>query len=165
MQWETPTWGLAMAGAVLGLTAGPFGLVIGAVCGGALDTLRSGHRRKWASTHPLDEHQLRAVRPLAPHLSDDAHQYKAAMSRPTSEAVALHEHLGVFAKHRRKPKFWAHDKTRETVSQFQRSFNDDRGMRAGVSPLPEEGSFDRRTAAALSLYTKQPVSPDPEADA
>ena len=138
-------------------------MVIGGVLGGALDTLRSGHRRKWASTHPLDEHQLRAVRPLAPHLSDDAHQYKAAVARPTHEASALHELLGMFANHRHKPKFWAHEKTRGTVTQFQQSFNDDRGMRAGVAPLPEDGGFDRRTAAALALYTRHPVSSDPKA--
>lgn len=160
---KAPSWGLAAAGALLGLTAGPAGLTVGAVIGGGLDALRSGHRRRWAAMNPLDEHQLRAVRPLAPHLSDDAHQHKAALSRPTHEATALHELLGLFAAHRHKPKFWSHDKTRGTVAQFQQSFNDDRGVRAGVAPLPEDGRFDQRTAAALSLVTKHPASPDPGA--
>jgi hypothetical protein len=165
LQWKPPAWGLAIAGAIVGLTAGPWGLVIGGVLGGAFDTLRSGHRRKWSLSNPLDEHQLRAVRPLAPHLSDDAHQYKAAVSRPTPEAGALHDLLGMFAGHRHKEKFWTHEKTRDTVARFQQSFNADRGMRAGVPPLQEDGAFDRRTAAALAMYTRHPVSPDPRANA
>ena len=160
---KAPAWGLAMVGAVLGLTAGPFGIVIGSVLGGAGDVLRHGHRRKHVADHPLGEHQLRAVRPLAPHLSDEALQYKAAVSRPTESALALHELLEMFAAGRHKSKFWAHDTTRGRVAQFQRSFNDDPGMRAGVHPLREDGAFDRRTAAALTLHTGVPVSPDPKA--
>jgi hypothetical protein len=113
--------------------------------------------------HPLDEHKLRAVRPLAPHLSDEVLQYKAAISRPTGPAAALYKFLQQHVAHRVKDEFWEHDKTRTHVGFFQRAFNKDRGLRMGVHALPEDGVFDRRTAAALSLYAQRPVSSDPKA--
>ena len=165
VELKAPSWGLTAAGAALGLTMGPAGVVVLATVGAALDALRSSHRKSWQRMNTLDEHRLRAVRPLAPHLPDEVLQYKAAVSRPNGPAAMLHNFLHRHVDKRVKgDKFWKHDKTRGVVASFQQAFNRDRGMRVGSAPLPEDGIFDARTAGALALYTKVPVSPDPNPD-
>lgn len=121
-----------------------------------------------AAAHPLAAVHMAAVVAAAPPTTPPATLQAVATAAPATappEATALYAYFQKYPYDRMLGgTFWRSAHTNYLVTAFQSAFNS-APESATLGPLKATGLYDGKTAAALTLYTHDPVAADPSAGA
>lgn len=140
-------------GAVVAAVGGGVAFLLSKPKTGAAPTTPAGNQLNPVSTAPASI-SLPGV-PLPPNVTSFAQSVQQS-GAAKDFAHNLHDYLKAHG-------YDGTDKLTTLVKDFQTHHNGDKVASTLSGPLPEDGHYDQRTSAALTIYTGDPIPADPTA--